>query len=224
MSCRGLEQLRLNVDALLDQAAGKLRHVAGGIEVAAGNAAIIDARLLKAEQILNRIVAAFQGRDFRNPHDAANAALETGQMNDERDRRGDVPPHDGDRQVEARHADHHFQTGQGVARVVGVDRRQRAFVARVHGLQHVERFAAADFAEDDAVGPHAKGVAHQVALRDFAGAFDVWRPRFELDDVLPLQQQFGRVFDRHQPLVGRDEVREGIEQRRFAAAGAAARS
>ena len=60
----GLEQLGRQVDALLDQAAGELRHVAGGVEVAAGDAAVVDARLLEAEQVLNRVVAAFQGRDF----------------------------------------------------------------------------------------------------------------------------------------------------------------
>ena len=39
---------------------------------------------------------------------------------------------------------------------VGVDRRQRAVVARVHRLEHVQRLGAADLADDDAVGPHAQ--------------------------------------------------------------------
>ena len=38
-----------------------------------------------------------------------------------------------------------------------------AVVARVHGLQHVERLGAADLADDDAVGTHTQGVDHQVA-------------------------------------------------------------
>ena len=50
-----------------------------------------------------------------------------------------------------------------VARRVRVDRRQRALVARVHRLEHVERLGAADLADDDAVGPHAQCVPHEVA-------------------------------------------------------------
>ena len=49
--------------------------------------------------------------------------------------------------------------------VVGVDRRHRAVVAGVHRLKHVERFAGANLADDDPVGPHAQRVLDQVALR-----------------------------------------------------------
>ena len=76
-----------------------------------------------------------------------------------------------------------------VARRVGVDGRQRAVVTGVHGLQHVERFGAAHLADDDAVGPHAQAVAHQVALRDPALALDVRRARLEPHDVRLLQLQ-----------------------------------
>ena len=62
-----------------------------------------------------------------------------------------------------------------VAGRVGVQRRQRAVVAGVHRLEHVERLGAADLADDDAVGPHAQRVAHQVADRDLALALDVRR-------------------------------------------------
>ena len=63
------------------------------------------------------------------------------------------------------HQHHRLDAGERVARRVGVDRRQRAVVARVHGLQHVERLGAADLADDDAVGPHAQRVAHELADR-----------------------------------------------------------
>ena len=88
-----------------------------------------------------------------------------------------------------------------VARRVGVDRGQRAVVAGVHGLQHVQRFGAAAFADDDPFGPHTQGVAHQVGGRDRALAFDVRRTRFQSHDVVLLQLQFGRVFDRHDAVV-----------------------
>jgi hypothetical protein len=41
-------------------------------------------------------------------------------------------------------------------------------VARVHRLHQVEGFRAAHLADDDALGPHAQAVAHQVAHGDFA--------------------------------------------------------
>ena len=75
----------------------------------------------------------------------------------------DLLPHGLDGQFHAGHHDHRFQTGLGVARRVGVQRGHRAGVAGVHGLQHVQRFAAAALADDDAFGPHTQGVAHQVA-------------------------------------------------------------
>ena len=83
------------------------------------------------------------------------------------------------RQVHARHQDHGLQTGQGVARGVGVQGRDRAVVAGVHGLEHVERRGVTDLADDDAVGAHAQGVLHQVTDGDGALALDVGGPRLE---------------------------------------------
>ena len=65
------------------------------------------------------------------------------------------------RDVEARHRHHVLDPRQRVARRVGVDRRQRAVVAGVHRLQHVERLGAAHLADDDAVGAHAQRVDHE---------------------------------------------------------------
>jgi hypothetical protein len=58
--------------------------------------------------------------------------------------------------------------GDGVARRVGVNGGHRAFVAGVHGLQHVEGFFAADLAHDDAVGAHTQAVDEQLPLADGA--------------------------------------------------------
>jgi len=44
-----------------------------------------------------------------------------------------------------------------------VDCGERAVVAGVHRLEHVERFAAAALADDDTVGAHTQGVADEVA-------------------------------------------------------------
>src|ERR1700722_5381897 len=91
-----------------------------------------------------------------------------------------------------------------------------------HRLQHIEHLAAADLANDNAVRPHTQGILHQVALTDFALAFNVRRPRFEPDHVRLLKTQFCGVFDRHDSLVGWDKQRQAVEHGRFAGAGAAA--
>ncbi len=106
-------------------------------------------------------------------------------------------------------------------RVVGVDRGERAIVAGVHRLQHVEGFGPAAFADDDPIGPHAEGIFHEVADRVFAGPFDVGGLRFQPHDVLFGELQLGRVFDRDDPLLIGNEIAEAIEQRRFAGARAA---
>jgi hypothetical protein len=54
-------------------------------------------------------------------------------------------------------------------------RRQRAVVSGVHGLEHVERLATADLADDDPVGAHPKGVPDQVPIGDLSSTLDVWR-------------------------------------------------
>ena len=86
-----------------------------------------------------------------------------------------------------------------------MDGRHRTFVAGVHGLQHVEGLLAATLAEDDAVGTHAQRVLHELALADFALAFDVRRPRFHAANVRLLQLQLGGVLDGDQALLVGDE-------------------
>ena len=70
-------------------------------------------------------------------------------------------------------------------------------------------------------GRMRRRVAHQVALRDLAAAFDVRRARLQPHDVRLLELQLGRVLDGDDALVVRDERRQAVEQRRLAGAGAA---
>jgi hypothetical protein len=98
---------------------------------------------------------------------------------------------------------------------------ERAIVTGVHGLQHVERLAAAALADDDAIRPHAQRVANQVADRDLAFAFHVRRPRLERHHVRLRQLQLRGVFDRDDALVLGDRGRQHVEQRGLAAARAA---
>ena len=85
---------------------------------------------------------------------------------------------------------------------VGVDRGERSVVTGIHGLQHVERFFAADLADDDAVRPHTQAVDQQFALPHRAVAFEVGGPGFEARHMRLLQLQFGGVFDGDDALLG----------------------
>ena len=91
----------------------------------------------------------------------------------------------------------------------------------VHGLQQVEGLRSAHLADDDAFGPHAQAVAHQVAHGDLAFAFEVGRPRFQAHHVRLLQLQFGGVLAGDDALVVVDELGQAVEQRGLAGAGAA---
>ena len=82
----------------------------------------------------------------------------------------------------------------------------RAFVAGVHRLHHVEGFGATHLTDDDAVGAHTQGVAHQVALRHLALAFQAGRARLQAHDVALLQPQLRRVLDRDDALRVRNEA------------------
>src|SRR5262249_9652187 len=107
--------------------------------------------------------------------------------------------------VKTGHADHHLQTADCVACIVGVDGGHASFVACIHGLKHVERLGPAALADDDAVGPHSQCVPYQVAGGDLALAFDVGRPGFHPHHMPLLEPQLGGILDRRHALVGGDE-------------------
>ena len=95
-------------------------------------------------------------------------------------------------------------------------------MAGVHGQQHVQRFGAAHFADDDARRPHAQCVAHQVADADLTHAFDVLAAHLQGDAVgqLPIQQQLGHFLDGDDALVERgDRGAQRIQQGGLAGAG-----
>ena len=85
-------------------------------------------------------------------------------------------------------------------------RGQRAIVACIHGLQHVERFLTAHLADDDVVGAHAERIDDEMALADGALAFDVRRTRLQPRYVLLVQLQLGRVLDCDDALALGDEA------------------
>src|SRR3546814_4276887 len=75
--------------------------------------------------------------------DAARAVAHALDLHDHVERGGDLRAHRLGWQVVAGEADHVLQAGERLARTVGVQRAERAVVAGVHGLQHVDRLRAA---------------------------------------------------------------------------------
>ena len=94
-------------------------------------------------------------------------------------------------------------------------------MAGVHGLEHVQGFPAADFANYDPVRPHAQGIPHEIADANGTAAFDVFRPAFQTDHVLLLQLQFHGVFNGDDAFVVGNERGKNVEQCGFSRAGTA---
>ena len=100
-----------------------------------------------------------------------------------------------------------------------MDRGQRALVAGVHRLEHVQGLGAADLADDDAVGTHAQGVPDELADAD-----PRWPSMFAGRDSSGItwsRSWLGRVLDRDDPLVPWHEGRERVQRRRLTDAGTA---
>src|SRR5262245_47271127 len=168
------EEARRQVDAhdleLLDELRADAGRLQATLDLALGHAG-----LLEDEHVLHDDDVAFHALDFGDVGDLARAVLEAALMDDQVDCRGHLLADGPQRQVDARHEDHRLETGQHVARAVGVARRHRAVVARVHGLEHVQRLTGTTPPDDDAVGAHAQGVADELADRDRTATLDVRR-------------------------------------------------
>ena len=84
-------------------------------------------------------------------------------------------------------------------------------MARVHSLQHVDGLVGAAFAHDDAIGPHAQGVHHQLPYGHLAGAFGVGRPGFQAHHVgVLVELQFGGILDGDDALLVGDMAGKGV--------------
>src|SRR5437667_2490919 len=174
-----------------------------------------DAGLYELEQVLDLDLFALHADDLADAYDLARAVGQARHLDECVDGGADLLPDRLHRELVARHQHHHLDALQALARRAGVDGGERAVVAGVHRLQHVERLATACLADDDAVGPHAERVAHQVALRDLALAVQVGRTRLERDHVGLLELELGRVLDRHHALVVGDEAGQAVEEGRL---------
>ncbi len=164
----------------------------------------------------------------RHAHDlgdldhAARAVGGARLADDEVERVGDLLAQRRVRQADIGHQRKRLDPAQRLGRRPGVDRAQRAVVARGQRGQHVERLRPTHLADDDPVRAHPQRVADEPANRHLAAALEVRRSRLEPDDVRLAQPQLGGVLDRDHALAGADEARQRVERRRLAGAGAAA--
>ena len=76
-----------------------------------------------------------------------------------------------------------------------MDRRQRAIVAGIHRLKHVQCLFAADLADNNAIGAHTQAVNEQLPLLYRPCAFNVCGPALEPDHVPLFHDQLGRILD-----------------------------
>ena len=216
------EDHRVDLHVVVRELLDELRAQPGGHEPAEAAAVLVEALgVVVEEDVLEGDHVALHPLHLGDVGDAPGAVAEPGLVDDEVDRGGDLLADGADRQVHAGHQHHRLDAGQGVAGAVRVDGADRAVVAGVHRLEHVERGGVADLADDDAVGPHAQGVLHQVADVDRALALDVRRAGLQPQHVVLVQLELGGVLDRDDALVAGDERREHVERGRLAGAGAA---
>ena len=138
------------------QALRESRTDAAGHEIAHDFAVFSNAAFPEDENVLHGDDVAFHAGDFGDAGDFARAVAQTADLHHDVDGRGDLAANRAVGNIQTGHGHHGFQAAQSIARGVRVNGGERAVVAGVHGLQHVQRFFAADLADDDAVGAHAQ--------------------------------------------------------------------
>src|SRR5688572_22830084 len=212
-------EIQLHADAAQVFVEGRYRIAAG--EVADDFVVGPEAAAFELEELEELHRAVFDTGDFGDAGDAARAVGQARLLHYHVDRRGDLLANRRHRNIHAGHERHDFESAHDVARAVGVRGSQGTVVASVHGLEHVEGFATAAFADDDAIGPHAQAVAHEIADGDHTLAFDIRRPRFERYEMRRVELELRRVFDGDDAFAARNEIREDVEERGLARARAA---
>ena len=185
-------------------------------ELPGGDTVGIESGLFEDEEVVHGNIFAFHACDFGDFHDFAGTASESCGLNDEVYGGGDLSADNPDGEIEAGHTDHHFESADGVAGIIGVQSGHAAIVTGIHSLEHIECFGAAGFADDESIGPHAECISGEVAAGDGALSFDVWRSGFHANNVRLLESEFSGVFDGGDAFVVRDVTGEHIQECSFA--------
>src|ERR1700730_2915617 len=106
------------------------------------------------KDILHGNYVRFHAGNFRDSKNFSRPIAQASDLNHQVNGGRNLPSDGGIRNAQVRHRDHGFQSGESIARRVRVNGGQRAIMTRIHGLQHVERFFAANLTDDYAVGAH----------------------------------------------------------------------
>ena len=167
-------------------------------------------RRVERHELRELHAAALRTRHARVGRHVAPAARGAQRHHDAVERHGDLLFDEVAGQVDAV-AREQGEAHDGLARGAGVQRGERAVVARAHGLQHVDALGAAHLAHHDAVRAHAQGVGHQVANRDGALALDGRLARLQAHHVrMARELELGGVLDGYDALVERDLAGQGV--------------
>ena len=134
-------------------------------------------------------------------------------------RRGDLFADRPQRQIESGHQHQRLQPRERVARTVRVDRGQTPVMTGVHRLKHVQRFAAAAFADHNPIRTHPQRVANQIADGDRPPPLDIRRTRLQPYQMLLMKLQLRGILDRDNPFPVRQKGAQHVEQRRLSRSG-----
>ena len=117
------------------------------------------------EEVGERVGAGI-GIEPGDTRDLRDSTLEaaSGDEDDDVDGLGDEPARDRDHRL----LDETLDPVERGDRTIGVDGGDAAGMARVPGLEHVERFGTADLADDDTIGAQAQRRADKIGHRDDA--------------------------------------------------------
>src|SRR5262249_40411530 len=196
-SARDTESLeQLPLEAELRCPDGEIGAHAARLEGAFDRAVAALAAVFEAEQVAQADRVAADAPDLSDLLHAADAVAHALGMYDKVNGAADLHADRAQGQVQIGHHDHVLEAVERVPRRIRMDGRHRTVMAGVHRLQHVEGFGAANLADDDTVRARAQRVAHELALRHRADAFDIGRAGLHLHDMRLLQPQFDRVLDR----------------------------
>ena len=208
------------MDSRNPQAVGEARPDAGGTEAAHHRPLLVDPGFFEAEDLLHGDDVLLHADDLRQAGHASRPVGVARHLNHQIDGGGHLLFHGPGRKLESCHRHHRLESCQSVPGGIGVNGGERAVVAGVHGLQHVDGFAAAHLPHHDAVGAHSEAVDHQLALGNLSLPLDIGGPGLQAHHVLLPELQLRRIFNGHDPLVVGDEGGQHVEKGRFPGAGA----
>ena len=212
---------RRDLDAVGLEIGEKFRAYSGWPEGAVDLSAAVGEFLHELKYLVHLNGVSFHSDDLADARQAARAVGKSLHLDDKRHCGGDLASDRAQRHRRARHPDHLLKPLQGVARGIGVNSGHGAFVASIHRLEHVERFFAATFADDNSIGPHSQRVANKIARSNFASALDIGRAGLQPADMRLLELEFRRILNGDQTFAAGNIIRQRVQHRRLSAARAA---